>query len=122
MHHLVQNFRLVKVIQGSLIIPQHLFGISTGAQSECIVWFKYISLVKVFQSSSIIITPKHGKYDYISDWRCSPKPHIQLAMTTRLLLHMAPWYLPLVAKNGVAVNAICKYIFHDYRTSSMAKF
>jgi hypothetical protein len=46
------------------------------------------------------IIPKHGKYDYINDWRCSPKPHIWLAMTSWLLVHMAPWYLPLVAKNG----------------------
>ncbi len=30
----------------------------------------------------IIIMPKHGKFNYISDWCSSPKPHIQLAMTT----------------------------------------
>jgi len=40
-------------------------------------------------------TPKHGKYDYISDWCSNPKPHIWLAMITWLLVHMVLWYLPL---------------------------
>jgi hypothetical protein len=34
---------------------------------------------------------------------------------------MAPWYLPLVAKNGLVLNAICNYVLHDYMTFSMAK-
>jgi hypothetical protein len=34
---------------------------------------------------------------------------------------MAPWYLPLIAKNDVVVNAICDNVLHDYMTSSMAK-
>jgi hypothetical protein len=66
-------------------------------------------------------TPKHGKYDYISDWHFSLKPYIWLAMTTWLLIHMALWYLPLVTKNGVVVNATCDYVLHDCRTVSMVK-
>jgi hypothetical protein len=68
------------------------------------------------------IMSKHGKNDYISNWHCYPKPHIGLAMTTWLLVHMALWYLPLVTKNGVVINAICNYVFHDYMTSSMTNF
>jgi hypothetical protein len=60
--------------------------------------------------------PKHGKYDYISDWRYSPKPHIWLAMTTWLLIHMALWYLPLVTKNGIIINATCDYVLHNCKT------
>jgi hypothetical protein len=34
---------------------------------------------------------------------------------------MAPYYLPLVTKNDIVVNAICDYVLHDYKTSSRAK-
>jgi hypothetical protein len=36
-------------------------------------------------------------------------------MTILLLVHMALWYLPLVTKNVVVINAICDYVLHDWR-------
>jgi hypothetical protein len=55
------------------------------------------------------------------NWHCSLKPHVWLAIITWLLIHMAPWYLPLVTKNDIVVNAIYNYALHDCKTSSMAK-
>ncbi len=41
------NISLVKVLQGSLILFQHPFDISTSPQGGCIVWFKNMSLVEL---------------------------------------------------------------------------
>jgi hypothetical protein len=50
----------VKVFQGSLIIFQLCFDISINDQSECIVWFNNLSIVKVLQSSfNIFLTFRH---------------------------------------------------------------
>ncbi len=50
-----KNMNLVKVLQGSLIIMQHLFEVFMSPQRECIVWFKNINLVKIFDGFLIII-------------------------------------------------------------------
>ncbi len=47
--------------------------------------------------------PKHGKYDYMTI-----NPYDFIVFT-------------IYIKNGIVVNAICDYVFHDCKTFSMPK-
>ncbi len=78
----------VKVLQGTLLVFQHPFDFSTICQSECIVWFKNISLVKVFQSSpwyffNILLT---------SPWLFKVKALFGSITSALSRSSKAPWY------------------------------
>jgi len=54
MHYSVEEC-FEKILQGSLIVFQHPFDISTILQNENIIWFNNMSLVKVLQGSLMVL-------------------------------------------------------------------